>query len=136
MDIESIVMETTKINNWHCYLLLSEDNKRTYVGATINPDRRLRQHNCEISGGAKATKGSKWNRVCYVEGFPDQCSALQFEWKWKYLSKKQKGSALERRKKALAELLTMDKSTEKSVPYSEYPRKLCIVYNDINNDII
>ena len=32
------------------YLLLSSDDS-TYVGATVDLDRRLRQHNKEIKGG-------------------------------------------------------------------------------------
>ena len=39
------------------YLLECTDNA-TYVGATVDVDRRLRQHNKEIKGGAHAT-GSK-----------------------------------------------------------------------------
>lgn len=73
------------------YLLLSSDNA-TYVGATIDLDRRLRQHNKEIKGGAFATsakvnKGETWIRACHVEGFPDWQAALQFEWRWKHLSR-------------------------------------------------
>ena len=37
------------------YLLESSD-KATYVGATVDLNRRLRQHNCELKGGAIATK--------------------------------------------------------------------------------
>jgi len=36
------------------YLLVSSDNA-TYVGATVDIERRLRQHNKEIKGGAHAT---------------------------------------------------------------------------------
>jgi predicted GIY-YIG superfamily endonuclease len=32
----------------------------SYVGYTSNLKRRLRQHNAEIKGGAKATRGGKW----------------------------------------------------------------------------
>jgi len=74
------------------YLLLSSDNS-TYVGATVDLDRRLRQHNKEIKGGAHATgakvlKGETWIRAAHVEGFPDWQSALQFEWRWKQLTRK------------------------------------------------
>ena len=88
-------------HKWFCYLLQCNENSKTYVGATIDPDRRLQQHNGILSGGAKATKGYQWNRVCFIEGFETQREALQFEWHWKHNSKKQKGNALERRMKAL-----------------------------------
>ena len=76
----------------YVYLLLSSDNY-TYVGATVDLDRRLRQHNKEITGGATATgarvtKGETWIRVAHVEGFPDWQAALQFEWRWKQISRK------------------------------------------------
>ena len=50
------------------YLLECTDNA-TYVGATVDVDRRLRQHNKEIKGGAHATgskvaAGKSWTRVC------------------------------------------------------------------------
>ena len=73
-------------------LLVCTDNS-TYVGATVDVDRRLRQHNKEIKGGAHATgikvnQGKIWERACYVQGFPDWQAALQFEWRWKQLSRK------------------------------------------------
>ena len=88
---------------WYCYILKS-DNK-TYVGATIDPDRRLRQHNGELSGGAKATRGRVWTRHCLIGIFDNEHDALSFEWHLKYNSKKFKGSAIERRMKALESMI-------------------------------
>ena len=50
--------------NFYVYLLKSTKGT-TYVGATVNLERRLRQHNKELVGGAKATtakvkKGESW----------------------------------------------------------------------------
>ena len=42
------------MSKYYVYLLEST-NHCTYVGATMNLDRRLRQHNGEIKGGARAT---------------------------------------------------------------------------------
>ena len=95
---------------WYCYLLVS-DNK-TYVGATINPDRRLRQHNGEISGGAKATRGHVWQRKALVGPFENDHDALSFEWHWKHNSKKFKGTPLERRMKALETMVVDGLSVE------------------------
>jgi len=111
------------------YLLLSSDNA-TYVGATIDLDRRLRQHNKEIKGGAfatsaKVTKGETWIRACHVEGFPDWQAALQFEWRWKHLSRQlsNKLKPLERRMKALEQLLALERPTTKAKAYSEWENK-------------
>ena len=108
--------------------LLECTNKATYVGATVDLDRRLRQHNKEIKGGAHATsskvvKGEVWERACHVSGFPDWQAALQFEWRWKHLSRKypNKMYPLERRMRALKDLLSLEQSTSKAIPYSEWP---------------
>uniref|UniRef100_A0A6C0DFF6 GIY-YIG domain-containing protein n=1 Tax=viral metagenome TaxID=1070528 RepID=A0A6C0DFF6_9ZZZZ len=108
------------------YLLVSTDNA-TYVGATVDLDRRLRQHNKEIKGGAHATgakvgKGETWERACHVAGFPDWQAALQFEWRWKQLSRKLPASMfpLERRMKALKQLLALERPTSKAKPYTEW----------------
>ena len=108
------------------YILLCDDGS-TYVGATVNLERRIRQHNKELVGGAVATgskvnKGYMWNMVCYVSGFPDWVSTLQFEWRLKQLTRKINDKSLtpiERRYKALDTLLSLDKSTSKAIPYSE-----------------
>ena len=112
---------------FYVYLLLSTNNN-TYVGATIDVNRRLRQHNGEIKGGAKATtskvsKGDIWRRVCYVSGFPDWSSALQFEWRWKQLSRKSIHNCkkpLIKRMAALNQLLSLEKATTKAIPFSQW----------------
>jgi len=92
---------------WYCYMLASVDGRKTYVGATVNPDRRLRQHNGEICGGARATKGRSWKRQFLVGGFVDERAALRFEWRWKYLTRQAPGDTfIERRMHALSLLLS------------------------------
>ena len=110
----------------YVYLLVSTNNA-TYVGATVDLDHRLRQHNKEIKGGAHATsmkvaKGETWHRACHVSEFPDWSSALQFEWRWKHLSRKYpaKMFPLERRMTALKDLLALERSTSKARPFSEW----------------
>jgi structure-specific endonuclease subunit SLX1 len=108
------------------YLLECTDGS-TYVGATVDLDHRLRQHNKEITGGATATsikvlRGHKWKRVCYVKNFPDWQAALQFEWRFKQISRKLTvKNPLERRKQALSILLSMERPTTKAKPYCEWP---------------
>ena len=109
------------------YILLCDDGS-TYVGATVNLERRIRQHNKELVGGAVATgtkvnKGLMWNMVCYVSGFPDWIATLQFEWRLKQLTRKINDKSLtliERRYKALDTLLSMERSTSKAIPFSEW----------------
>jgi len=111
----------------YVYLLVST-NGNTYVGATVDLDRRLRQHNKEIKGGAHATgikvaQGESWVRAAHVSGFPDWQAALQFEWRWKQISRKLsiKINPLERRLKALKELLALERPTSKAKSYVEWP---------------
>jgi predicted GIY-YIG superfamily endonuclease len=93
------------MSQWYCYMLVS--GKKTYIGATVNPARRLRQHNGELRGGARATSGHTWKRQFLLGGFPDDCSALRFEWRWKFLSRQAPGDTwIERRTHALSLLLS------------------------------
>ena len=109
-----------------CYCLVSS-RQRTYVGFSTDVDRRLRQHNRELVGGAKATHGDTWTRLCSIAGFPTQQSALQFEWKWKHLSRKARGTAVERRLHALLQLLNSEQSTSKALPFCSYEGPLLIL---------
>lgn len=108
------------------YLLVSSSGS-TYVGATVDLNRRLRQHNKEIKGGAHATgvkvaQGETWIRAVHVSGFPDWQAALQFEWRWKQLTRKLsiKVYPLERRIVALKQLLALERPTSKALAYSEW----------------
>jgi hypothetical protein len=58
-----------------------------------------------------------------VSGFPDWQAALQFEWRWKQLSRKLplKMVPLERRMLALKQLVDLPQSTSKAKPYTEWP---------------
>ena len=107
--------------------LLTATNGNTYVGATVDLERRLRQHNKELVGGAHATgikvsQGESWTRAAHVSGFPDWQAALQFEWRWKHLSRKYpaKMNPLERRMNALRDLLALERPTSKAIPYVEW----------------
>ncbi len=107
---------------WYVYLLLNNAATRTYVGATVDPDRRLRQHNGELVGGARATHGDSWTRVCLVSGFPDERAALQFEWMWKHYTRRgpKKGTPLERRRAALDVMIASGRSSSESVAFRDW----------------
>lgn len=109
--------------SWKCYLLATTDGKsqKTYVGVTPDLDRRLKQHNGLLSGGAYATAGRSWERIGHVSGFPDHRAALQFEWRWKQISRRLgAGEPLKRRLAALQTLLAYEKATTAAVPYAEW----------------
>jgi structure-specific endonuclease subunit SLX1 len=99
---------------WYVYCLATLDEPiQTYIGATVDPDRRLDQHNKgRQAGGAKATsrRPDGWYRVCYVKGFVDNHQALSFEWHWKHFSRKLSGSPLDRRDIGLQKTLEWAKS--------------------------
>jgi structure-specific endonuclease subunit SLX1 len=117
---------------------IESTNGSTYIGATVNLDRRIRQHNKEIKGGATATSnkvlnGEVWSYVCYVENFPNYNEALKFEWRWKQISRiiQKKNPKLlprEKRLEALKMLLELDKPTSKAILYSDYETKPNVVY--------
>ena len=78
-----------KINSkYYCYIICSTNINflnLTYNGSTNNLIRRLRQHNGEIVGGAKATKGKgPWKFVAIWEGFNSHREALSCEWRIKH----------------------------------------------------
>lgn len=68
----------------HCYLLQSLSNpSKTYIGYTVNPARRIKQHNGLLKGGAKYTsKFQPWKFIAIIEGFKDEPLGLRFEWAW------------------------------------------------------
>ena len=122
----------------YVYLLLATPLRdATYVGATVDLDRRLRQHNKEIKGGAHATgakvaKGDTWIRAAHVAGFPDWQAALQFEWRWKQMTRKMSPQLkpLERRIIALKQLLALERPTSKAKAYTEWETPPIVLMED------
>ena len=115
------------------YLLQSVDGRSTYIGATKNMHRRLRQHNGEIAGGARATRrrSGQWQVACTIQGFPSWSAALSFEWRWKRLSRGAVGKgALGKRRAALDQLLGLERSTSKAVPFSSWEQPPLAVWHD------
>lgn len=72
----------------YCYVLaLVGDDRLTYIGYTVNVERRLRQHNGELAGGARFTTrhgpacGRRWRVVALVTSTDlDHHRGLSLEW--------------------------------------------------------
>jgi len=80
----------------YCYVLINDWDNKTYNGYTNNPARRLRQHNGEISGGARYTTRRRkkdgavprnWEFLVLIEcpGMT-QRQALSLEWYLKHIT--------------------------------------------------
>jgi predicted GIY-YIG superfamily endonuclease len=71
-----------KCNDYICYIVRSTRvPARTYSGSTNHFVHRLRQHNCLIKGGARATHtDGPWKICCLISGFSSKSNALRFEY--------------------------------------------------------
>ena len=98
------------MENYIIYLLINSCNSNTYVGITNNKERRIRQHNGELVGGAKYTTSKKgdgeWMYYGYIENL-DKSLALSLEKRIQIKSRRMKGiNPLERRLAAIKEILS------------------------------
>lgn len=95
------------------YILREKEGKRTYVGYTNNLERRIRQHNGEIKGGAKYTAGRKWEYAGYIKGFENNIIGLQCEWRLKHPGVSF-GSGMKGRIKSLEYIFGLERMTSNS----------------------
>ena len=73
---------------YSCYVI-ANDRGRTYTGYAKCVDKRLRQHNGSIKGGAKSTRGKgPWRLILVVTGEESlgwtKEKAMSFEWRLKH----------------------------------------------------
>jgi len=64
------------VSDWHVYLLECADGS-LYTGVARDIERRLKQHNGEIAGGARYTSGRRpvalrWSEPCATRGEAQQ----------------------------------------------------------------
>ena len=74
---------------WYVYLLRCADNT-LYCGITTDLQKRLRQHNGELIGGAKYTKVRQPCELVYSEQVENRSEASKREYAIKKLSKASK----------------------------------------------
>lgn len=70
-----------------CYLIESEPTGRTYCGFTNNLEHRIRQHNGELTGGAKSTSRPNtrpWRLIAVLFGLETKQKGLRLEWAIKH----------------------------------------------------
>ena len=86
-----------ELNNTYphfCYILKSvnPESNYTYNGYTVNLERRLRQHNGEITGGARTTKARRpWEFIMILASESDKfnrSTGLSLEWHIRYPTNK------------------------------------------------
>ena len=75
--------------DWTVYLLRCADNS-LYCGITNNLQKRIRQHNGDLVGGAKYTKTRQPCELVYQEPAESRSAASQREYQLKKLSKSAK----------------------------------------------
>ena len=96
--------------NYIIYLLVNPHNNCTYIGITNNPNRRIRQHNKELVGGARYTSMySDWKYYGWIHSIEGDLiinRALSIEKKIKIRSRKSREKMpLEKRLEAIEGLL-------------------------------
>lgn len=98
------------------YILYNMVNGQTYNGYTVDLQRRIRQHNGELVGGARSTRrmAGHWKFLALVwcREFTKQ-SAMSFEWWLRYPTgrkpRPREFSGREGRLRGLERVLEMDK---------------------------
>jgi putative endonuclease len=74
---------------WHVYILRCADGS-LYTGIARDLAKRLRQHNGELVGGPRYTRGRRPVALAWSDSAADRSAALQREAAIKNLSRRQK----------------------------------------------
>lgn len=79
--------------SWCVYMVRCADGS-LYAGVTTDPERRLRQHNGDLVGGARYTRTRRPVTLVYREACADRSAACRREAEIKSLSRSAKLSLL------------------------------------------
>ena len=74
---------------WYLYVVRCADNS-LYCGITTNLERRVKQHNGKLSGGAKYTRGRRPVELLACKTMESRSDASKAEWTFKQLRKPEK----------------------------------------------
>ena len=85
---------SSDVNSWFVYMLCCADGT-LYSGITTDPQRRVRQHNGELVGGAKYTRNRRPVELVWQEPHADRSAASKRESSLKKLSRKAKLQLIE-----------------------------------------
>lgn len=77
------------MSTFYTYIIECSDGT-FYIGKTTDLTRRIRQHNGEIVGGAKYTRGRRPVKLLYSQKFNTLSEALKNEFYLKSLSRNEK----------------------------------------------
>jgi putative endonuclease len=74
---------------WHVYILRCGDGS-LYTGVARNLQRRLQQHNGELAGGSRYTRGRRPVELLWFDDAPDRGAAQRREISIKKMSRDEK----------------------------------------------
>ncbi|CAH0347563.1 GIY-YIG nuclease family protein [Bacillus sp. CECT 9360] len=80
--------------NEHFFYVLRCKDESLYAGYTNNLEKRIKQHN--EGKGAKYTRGRGPVELVYQDGFRTKTEAMQAEYRFKQLGKKEKENFIEK----------------------------------------
>lgn len=83
--------------NNHYFYVLECDDRSYYAGYTNNLERRVKMHN--QGKGAKYTRGRTPVELVYYETFETKTEAMQVEYRFKQLSRKDKQQWMKKEEK-------------------------------------
>ncbi len=85
----AIIAETVKASQWQLYLVRTASGS-LYAGISTDPQRRLRQHQGELTGGARALRGKGPLQLVWTFAACNRSHASVLEYQLKQLKKADK----------------------------------------------